>query len=213
MAIFSMLCSLSLIVLIILLFLWFRARRNKTESKITGKILGYAAGFWILFLALTVIFPTSDSNEASSSSESSSSISSSSSSSSSSQSTTENDILAGYSAKELKSYNSGLIDSLNEDQGYANNGKKEYNASLYIDTLGYSSRGLIVKVTSEFASLDKDSKTVVGQYAQKLANAQVVLQGDNVSEESTPTTQIYYGAKKIGHSKLTNGTEFKWEKA
>ncbi|WP_203640036.1 hypothetical protein [Levilactobacillus wangkuiensis] len=203
------LIGLSFMIFLGLLILWYTGRRRQNPSKITGRHVLYSLALVVVLISISSAIPSSTSESNSSEAESSSVNSTA----SSSAKETENDILAGYSAKELKSYNSGLIDSLNEDQDYANKGKTKYNASLYIDTLGYDSRGLIVKVTSEFSSLDKDSKTAVGQYAQNLANAQVVIQGDSVDEESTPTTQIYYGSKKIGHSKLTNGIEFKWNKS
>lgn len=204
------LIGLSFMVFLVLLYLWYSRRGRQTASIISGKYVLYSLGVVVALLVVSSVMPRGNTDNSSKTAESSS-ISSS--NTKSSKSTTENDILASYSAKELKSYNSGLIDSLDEDQGYANDGKDKYSASLYIDTLSYSNRGLVVKVTSEFSGLDKDSKTAVGQYAQKLANTQVVLQGGEVKEESTPTTQIYYGSKKIGHSKLTDGTEFKWEKA
>lgn len=204
------LIGLSFMVFLVLLYLWYSRRGRQTASIIPGKYVLYSLGLVVVLLVVSSTLPGGNTDNSSKTAESSSV---SSSSKKSSKSTTENDILAGYSAKELKAYNSGLIDSLGEDQGYANDGKDKYNASLYVDTLSYSNRGLVVKVTSEFAGLDKDSKTSVGQYAQKLANAQVVIQGGDVTEESTPTTQIYYGSKKIGHSKLSNGNEFKWERA
>lgn len=209
MQIINSLTGISAVVFGLLLYLWVNARRNQKKSRVTGKALGYSLAIVVVLFAISVVFPSS--NNSSNETESSSSTASSS-SKSSSESKTENDILASYSAKKLKKYNSALIDSLDEDQSYANDGKEKYNASLYIDTLSYNSRGLVVKVTSEFSSLVKDKKTAVAQYAQKLANTQVVLQGGEVSEESTPTTQVYYGNKKIGHSKMTNGIEFKWDK-
>lgn len=119
------------------------------------------------------------------------------------------------SAKELKKYNSGLIDSLSEEQQWASDGKTKYNASLYIDNMKYDgNRGLLVYVSDEFPSLSKDDKTTVAKHAQSIANTQVVILGKDVEAESSPSTNVYSGSKKLGRSTMTsNDTEFKWFKS
>ncbi|KRL95538.1 hypothetical protein FD28_GL002507 [Levilactobacillus hammesii DSM 16381] len=165
----------------------------------------------LLFISSAVYAPSASNT----SKEATSSSVSSSSSKSSSQSSTETDVLKDLSTKELKEYNSGLIDSLSEEQQWASDGKTKYNASLYIDNMKYdSNRGLLLYVSDEFPSLSKDNKNIVAKHAQGIANAQVAILGKDVDAESLPNTNVYYGSKKIGRSTmLSNDNDFKWYKA
>ncbi|AYM03611.1 hypothetical protein D8911_11685 [Levilactobacillus brevis] len=206
------LIGLSFMVSLVLLFIWYSSRRHQKTSRITGRYVLYSFGVLaaLLFISSAVSSPsTSDSSKETASS----SVTSSSSSSSSEKD--ENNVLQNLSTKELKTYNSGLIDSLSEEQQWASDGKTKYNASLYVDNMKYdSNRGLLVYVTDEFPSLSKNDKTTVAKHAQNMANAQVVILGKNVETESSPSTNVYKGTKKIGRSTmLSNDTEFKWFKS
>lgn len=206
------LIGLSFMVSLVLLFIWYSSRRHQKPSRITGRYVLYSFGVLaaLLFISSAVSSPsTADSSKETASS----SVSSSSSSSSSERD--ENNVLQNLSTKELKTYNSGLIDSLSEEQQWASDGKTKYNASLYIDNMKYdSNRGLLVYVTDEFPSLSKNDKTTVAKHAQSMANAQVVILEKNVEAESSPSTNVYSGSKKLGRSTMTsNDTEFKWYKS
>lgn len=126
-------------------------------------------------------------------------------------STDEYDVLSNMSDKELAKYNSGLLDSLSEEHGYADKGKKEYSPSLFIKNLKYNDRGLLVYVTDSFDSLSNKNKSAVATHAQQMANAQVLIEGKEINSDSMPTTSIYNGTKKLGRSTLSSdSSEFKW---
>lgn len=207
------LIGLSFMVSLVLLFLWYSSRRHQKSSRITGRHVLYSFGVLAVLLFISSAVSSPSVNNASK--ETTSSSVSSSSSKSSSQSSTETDVLKDLSTKELKEYNSGLIDSLSEEQQWASDGNDKYNASLYIDNLKYdNNRGLLVYVSDEFSSLKKSDKTTVAKHAQSMANTQIVILGKDVDSESLPNTNVYYGSKKIGRSTmLSNGSDFKWYKA
>ena len=139
----------------------------------------------------------------------------SSSSTTKSESSTENDAFQSLSTKELKQYNAGLIGSLSEEQQWASDGNDKYNAALYIDNLKYdNNRGLLVYVSDDFNSLKTNDKSKVAKHAQSMANTQIVILGKDIDSESLPSTNVYYGSKKLGRSTmLSNDNNFKWYKA
>ncbi|WP_261811066.1 hypothetical protein [Levilactobacillus humaensis] len=200
------LLGLSFIVFMVLGGIWYNARKHKTPSKVPGKYVLYSLG------VLVVIFFISTSLSKPSNNSSSSTAESSSTKKASNNTQDENDALQKLSGKELRKYNSSLIDSLNEEQQWANDGKNKYNESLYIDNLKYdSSRGLLVYVSDEFTTLKNTDRSAVSRHAQQLANAQVVILGKEVNEDSMPVTSIYHGSEKIGRSKALSGNlKFKW---
>ncbi|AVK60564.1 hypothetical protein C5Z25_01715 [Lactobacillus sp. CBA3605] len=216
---------LSLVIFAILAGTWLYGKKAGKWQFISGKIVLYSlATAIVLYLIFIVagLFFGNPANKSNTETEQSSSVISSSSSSSkkeSSSSSSEKDetagnILSNMDAKELKEYNDSLLKSLNEDQGYANDGKKGYEYATYIDTLAFDhNKGLIVKVNSEFTTLNDAQKTTVANGAQKLAAAQLVIIGKDISADSSPIqTNVHYGADRVGHSKYTNSSEFKWTK-
>lgn len=213
MIIVNLLYSLFLIISVILLFVWLRARRRKIFSKISGKLV--LLSFLVALVLGGISGIATRSPNDSQTSESSTASSSASSKTGSSSSTDENDVFESLSTKELKEYNSGLVDSLSEEQQWATDGKDKYNTSLYLDSIEYdTARGLLVYVSDDFESLDKNDKNMVARHAQQMANAQIIILGKDVDSESLPSTNIYHNAKKIGHSTmLSNGNNFKWFKA
>lgn len=217
--------TIAILIFLLLVIWWIYAKRSKKNMPISGKSLLIALGASLLvsmasgaaYNSLSHSSTNAKNNIASTNkttSGSNESSSSSSSSSAKSEKATENDILQSLSSKELKEYNAGLIDSLSEEQQFANDGKKNYNAALYIDNLKYdANRGLLVYVSDEFVSLSKDDKSTVANHAQKMANAQVVILGKDVQSESLPITNVYLGSKKLGRSTALSGySEFKWYK-
>lgn len=212
MVFFNTLYNLLFITTIVLLFLWIRAKRKQTSSKVTGKIVLYSLAATLVLGATTgVAQHLTGATPTESTSESSSKPSSSSSTSSSDE---DSDVLKNLSSKELKEYNSGLVDSLSEEQQWASDGNDKYNSALYIDNLKYDSgRGLLIYVSDDFNSLRKDDKTTVANHAQKMANTQITILGKEAGSEPTPNTNVYYGSKKLGRSTMfSNNTEFKWFK-
>lgn len=217
---------LSWVVLAIIVGTWYYFRKKGYKQIIPGKLILYSIGttftLFIIFIIAGHFFgnpaestetTASSKTEQVSSKASSSTKSSSSSKKSSSEDKDANTILTDMSKSQLKKFNASLLNSLNEDQKFANNGKHGYEYATYIDTLAYSSRGLVVKVNSDFMSLNDAQKTTVGTGAQKLAAAQLVIMGKDISTDSSPIqTNVHYGADRIGHSKYTNGSEFKWTK-
>lgn len=215
--------TIALLIFLLLIIWWVYAKRNKKTMPISGKNLLIALGVSLLVsMASGAAYnslshsSTNAKNDISSTNKiTNSSIensSSSSSSSSKSEETTENDVLQSLSTKELKKYNDGLIDSLNEDQSYSEKGNSKYDWSTYVDTMVYDNRGLIVKVTSDFTSLTDKNKSIVAQNSQGLANTQVILLDKDVQADSAPYTSIYMGEKRIGHSHSWNASKFKWDK-
>lgn len=200
------LLGLSFIVFMVLGGIWYNARKHKTTSKISGKYVLYSLGVLVVLFFISTSLSKSSNNSPSSTAESSSTKKTSSST------RNENDALQELSDKELKRYNSGLTNSLSEEQQWANNGKDKYNVALYIDNLKYdSNRGLLVYVSDEFTTLKDTDKASVSQHAQQLANAQVVILGKEVNEDSMPVTSIYHGSEKLGRSKALSGNlKFKW---
>lgn len=216
---------LSLVVFAILAGAWFYGKKSGKWQFISGKIVLYSLAItialYIIFIVAGLFFgnPANEPNTTTEQSSSSVSPSSSSSSSKEQSSNSEEDgkastILSKMSTTKLKEYNDDLLSSLNEDQGYANSGKKDYAYTTYIDTLAYDqNRGLIVEVNSDFTTLSDAQKAIVANGAQKLAVAQSVLSGsDELTDNSAPLTNIYYNGNKIGHAKFTNTSEFKWSK-
>lgn len=212
--------TIALLIFLLLIIWWVYAKRNKKNMPISGKNLLIALGVSLLVsMASGTAYnsPSHSSTNAknditSTNKVASSSTESSSSSSSKPEETTENDVLQSLSTKELKKYNDGLIDSLNEDQSYSEKGNSKYNWSTYVDTMVYDNRGLIVKVTSDFTSLTDKNKSIVAQNSQGLANTQVILLDKDVQADSAPYTSIYMGEKRIGHSHSWNASKFKWDK-
>lgn len=217
--------TIAILVFLLLIIWWIYAKRKNKSMPISGKSLLIAlAASLLVSMASGAAYnslshsSTNTKNDVASTnktaSNSTESSSSSSSSSAESEKTTENDVLQSLSSKELKKYNAGLIDSLSEEQQYANDGKESYNAALYIDNLKYdANRGLLVYVSDEFTSLSKDDKSTVANHAQKMANTQIVILGKEVQSESLPITNVYWGNKKLGRTTAMSGySEFKWYK-
>lgn len=211
MQITSTITSLAALVFVGVIAIWLYARAKKIQLPFSGKtvLITAVASFLVM-----IVFGGMSGGSTSSSSTASDSDNSSAKSSSSakSESSTEADILQSLSKSELKEYNSGLIDSLGEDQDYSKNGKSSYDWSTYVDTMVYDNRGLVVKVTSDFPALSDKDKSFVVKHAQGLANAQVAILGKEVDKDASPHTSIYLGAERLGHSKAWNTSEFKWSK-
>ena len=217
--------TIAILIFLLLIIWWIYTKRSKKSMPISGKALLITLGISLLVsMASGVAYnslshsstnakndiASTDKTTTSSSTESSSS--SAPSSSAKSEETTENDVLQSLTTKELKKYNSGLIDSLSEDQDFSENGNTKYDWATYVDTIVYGDRGLIVKVASDFTSLTDKNKSIVAQNSQGLANTQVILLGKDVRADSAPYTSIYMGEKRIGHSHSWNASKFKWDK-
>lgn len=211
--------TIAILIFLLLIIWWIYAKRRNKSMPISGKNLLIAlAASLLVSMASGAAYnslshsSTNAKNDIASTDRTASSSTENSSNSAKSEKATENDVLQSLSTKELKKYNDGLIDSLNEDQGYSEDGNSKYDWSTYVDTMVYDNRGLIVKVTSDFASLTDKNKSIVAQNSQGLANTQVVLLGKDVQEDSSPYTSVYLGEKRIGHSHSWNASEFKWDK-
>lgn len=117
------------------------------------------------------------------------------------------------SSEKLASYNKGLADSLIEDQKFAKGGNKNYSWSTYIDSVSYSSRGLIANVNPNFVNLNNTDKTKIGKSLQGLAGAQIVMMNIELAPDAPSVyTNIHYNGRRIGHSKILNPSSFKWSK-
>lgn len=118
----------------------------------------------------------------------------------------------GLSPKQVKEYNASLADGLSEDQGYARKGDDGYKPSLFIDSISYdSSRGLHVKIQPQFLELSNSDKDEVASYSQGMASTQLIIIGvDDKTDQKVPTN-FYDGASRIGGSKFTSATSYKWK--
>lgn len=117
------------------------------------------------------------------------------------------------SPEKLASYNKGLADSLIEDQKFAKGGNNNYSWSTYIDSVSYSSRGLIANVNPNFVNLNNTDKTKIGKSLQGLAGAQIVMMNIELAPDAPSVyTNIHYNGHRIGHSKILNPSSFKWSK-
>lgn len=146
------------------------------------------------------------------SSESPKSSASSESSTSSSKKVTKVKDELGLSTKQVKEYNTSLSDGLSEDQGYARKGDDGYKPSLFIESISYdSNRGLHVKIQPQFLELSNLDKDKVASYSQGMASTQLIIIGvDDKTDQKVPTN-FYDGANRIGGSKFTSATSYKWK--
>lgn len=206
--------SLAALIFVGIIATWLYTRIKNIQLPFSRKtILTTAIVSFLIMITFGSMSGNNTSNNSTTSNSSSSSVTSSKSSSpTESEKATEASVLQSLSKSELKAYNSGLIDSLGEDQNYSKNGKSSYDWSTYVDTMVYDNRGLVIKVTPDFLTLNDKDKTFVAKHAQGLANAQVVILGKEVDKDTSPHTSFYLGTKRLGHSKAWNTSEFKWSK-
>ncbi|MCY9807082.1 hypothetical protein OXT66_05895 [Lentilactobacillus senioris] len=113
--------------------------------------------------------------------------------------------------QEISKYNAGLAKELSSDQQDAET-VEAYAWSAFVDTTEYvKNRGFQVDVTSEFLTLNEKERKSVINSAQNFGTSEFLFMDKNLSEDPGFTnTNIYYNGNRIGHSKLTDESDFKW---
>lgn len=130
------------------------------------------------------------------------------------------------SKKKADSINTKLMESLTEDQGFANgtldengnptqNGTKnpQYNWATHVQKILWKDNGIEVYIY-DADNLTESQLTTVAQSAQSAATSVLYDNGkidDSKVSEGVFTT-VYSGNKAIGHSKAFSPKEFKWNK-
>lgn len=130
------------------------------------------------------------------------------------------------SKKKADSINTKLMESLTEDQGFANgtldengnptqNGTKnpQYNWATHVERLLWRDDNIEVYI-ADADQLSNAQLTTIAQSAQSAATS--VLYDDGKIDDSKVSdgvfTTVYSGNKAIGHSKVFSPKEFKWTK-
>ena len=130
------------------------------------------------------------------------------------------------SKKKADSINTKLMESLTEDQGFANgtldengnptqNGTKnpQYNWATHVERLLWRDDNIEVYI-ADADQLSNAQLTTIAQSAQSAATS--VLYDDGKIDDSKVSdgvfTTVYSGNKAIGHSKAFSPKEFKWTK-
>lgn len=142
-----------------------------------------------------------------------------------SSSAKESSTKASSSKKKADSINTKLMESLTEDQGFANgtldengnptqNGTKnpQYNWATHVQKIQWTKDKTIAVYMYDAENLNKSQLTTVAQSAQSAATATLLTEGkisDNESIKGIHTT-VYSGNNVIGHSKAFSPKEFKW---
>lgn len=130
------------------------------------------------------------------------------------------------SKKKADSINTKLMESLTEDQGFANgtldengnptqNGTKnpQYNWATHVQKILWKDNGIEVYIY-DADNLTESQLTTVAQSAQSAATATLLTEGKISDKESIQGihTTVYSGNNVIGHSKVFSPKEFKWTK-
>lgn len=136
----------------------------------------------------------------------------------------ESSTKASSSKKKADSINTKLMESLTEDQGFANgtldengnptqNGTKnpQYNWATHVERLLWRDDNIEVYI-ADADQLSNAQLTTIAQSAQSAATS--VLYDDGKIDDSKVSdgvfTTVYSGNKAIGHSKVFSPKEFKW---
>lgn len=128
------------------------------------------------------------------------------------------------SKKKADSINTKLMESLTEDQGFANgtldengnptqNGTKnpQYNWATHVQKILWKDNGIEVYIY-DADNLTESQLTTVAQSAQSAATSVLYDNGkiDDSKVSDGVFTTVYSGNKAIGHSKVFSPKEFKW---
>lgn len=138
----------------------------------------------------------------------------------------ESSTKASSSKKKADSINTKLMESLTEDQGFANgtldengnptqNGTKnpQYNWATHVQKILWKDNGIEVYIY-DADNLTESQLTTVAQSAQSAATSVLYDNGkiDDSKVSDGVFTTVYSGNKAIGHSKVFSPKEFKWTK-
>lgn len=136
----------------------------------------------------------------------------------------ESSTKASNSKKKADSINTKLMESLTEDQGFANgtldengnptqNGTKnpQYNWATHVQKILWKDNGIEVYIY-DADNLTESQLTTVAQSAQSAATSVLYDNGkiDDSKVSDGVFTTVYSGNKAIGHSKAFSPKEFKW---
>lgn len=136
----------------------------------------------------------------------------------------ESSTKASSSKKKADSINTKLMESLTEDQGFANgtldengnptqNGTKnpQYNWATHVQKILWKDNGIEVYIY-DADNLTESQLTTVAQSAQSAATSVLYDNGkiDDSKVSDGVFTTVYSGNKAIGHSKAFSPKEFKW---
>ncbi|GAF41157.1 hypothetical protein FC83_GL000944 [Agrilactobacillus composti DSM 18527 = JCM 14202] len=218
-----------LVISVIIFLLWLNAKREGKSTIISNKYAYISLGVAIISLGGWVGLSTTPTNNNASSdtsvsskneetpSSSSNSVGknatdSKSNKDSSSEEPNDNHIIDTLTDEQRSTYNSNMSNSLEEDKNFANQGKEEFNWSLYTDKIiADRNTGLVAYVNEAFINLGNSDKKIVANYIQTFAKGELALMDISVPGTDFIYLNIHYGNDRIGHSKAFAMNEFKWK--
>lgn len=116
----------------------------------------------------------------------------------------------------VKKYNKVLLDSLAEDQGFANKDDgQNYLWATYVDRVTIDrDKTLTVYITDDAMNLTKTDQKEIGHRAEKMATATLMTEGAISDQETIDGlfTVIKHGSDIVGRSKVMDNYEFKMKK-
>ncbi|MDC2828502.1 hypothetical protein [Limosilactobacillus mucosae] len=168
---------------------------------------------------------SSENNTAKSTSSSQSSLKNKSSDKSATRKSSSTASSSSSSKKKTDSINDKLMESLTEDQGFANgtldengnptqNGTKnpQYNWATHVQKILWTKDKTIAIYMYDAENLNKSQLTTVAQSAQQAAEATLMTE-EKISAEQTVKgvhTTVYSGNTIIGHTKAFDNKSFVW---
>ena len=218
----SVLFFIFLIITIVFAANWRKSKRKGVTGFATKKnTLILTAITVVLMLIGAALSPEQSTDKKAAESSSSSSVKKS---SSSKKSSTKKSTKSAT----LDAINSEIMESLAQDQGFANGTLDENGNStdsgtpnanfagyLAIDRMSYDSNDMLtIQVNENFNLLDDKTKTAAINQAQNMA---VVAKGNHQKLSTSeygdkPYTVVHLGSESVGRSKMTDTANFKWVK-
>lgn len=132
----------------------------------------------------------------------------------------------GLTKDNIDSVNDYLAHSLQEGKDFAlgkldpngnptENGTPDprYNYSLLASSVKFEKDGiLVIQVEDQFLELNEEDRQTVGNSFQGMGKAALLMKGIEGVEDKHIFASFRQGIIRIGHSKMTNTSEFKWKK-
>lgn len=124
------------------------------------------------------------------------------------------DIINEKIANDIKKQKGWAMGTLNSDGEPIDNGEPDdfFEHALYINELTYDGSDLEMQINGDFLKLNDDDKNFVANQAQNTANS-IIGEEENWKTEKYQKRlylSIFNGKKLVGHSKISDLSEFKW---
>lgn len=123
------------------------------------------------------------------------------------------DTLVKMTAAEIFDFNLKLEANLKESHDFANAGSDAYTPYTYLTSLEYDQkRGLQVNVRPELLQLSKTQRTSIINLAQNITVSELFILGyDLPTAGNNLYTTIYLDGERVGISRFTNMSKYKWD--